>query len=109
MRTAFKRVGERWTIRKDPDAILDYGIRLADWLPPGDSLPGDPSPSWEVSAGLTIVLDDDGKPTTAYQDGVAYVLLSGGVLGKREWARCTWNTRGRRREQQTLYFVIADH
>jgi hypothetical protein len=109
MRTAFRLIGQRWTIRKDPDAILDYGIRLADWLPPGDSLPGDPKPEWEISDGLAFVLDDLGDPTVAYQGGIAYVLLAGGVRGRREWARCTWNTKGRRREQRTLFFIIDDN
>lgn len=106
----FRLIGKRWTIAKDPDAVLDYGVRLADWLPPGDSLPANPEPSWEVSEGLVIPRDPvSNELAVAYQDGVAFVLLSGGRRGVREWARCTWNTKGRRREQQTLHFVMTDN
>ena len=93
----FQLVRGRYVISKHPQAKLDYGIRLSRWLLPGDSLPANPTPVWTKSAGLTL-------HSSTLIDGVAYALISGGVVGAEEWASCTWTTAAGRVEIQTLWF-----
>lgn len=54
---------------KDPDAVLDYQISWADWLPDGDTIE---TSEWETVDGITI--ETDSATSTA-----ATVWLSGGT------------------------------
>lgn len=104
---SFQLTGTGWTIDKDPVDILDYGIELQYWLEPGDSLPSPVTPFWTlpVGSGLTIVTQE------VVQDPVygpiAYVLLSGGVLGALESAICVWVTANGLQKKQTLFFNMV--
>lgn len=88
-------------IDKHRTSALDYGLNLADWLKPTDTLPADPAPVWEVSDGFT-------KGEESYIDGVAYVALENGpAVGTLGWAECTWNTTQGRREVKRVFFNMV--
>lgn len=83
------------TIRKDPDAVLTYGIAWGDWLA-GRTLS---TAAWTVPAGLVKgvesinaapLVDDDG---TSHAAGtVALVKLSGGTAGLSYTVSCRVTT-----------------
>lgn len=102
----FTLVSGRWFIDKAPASQLDYGIRLRRWLATGDGITADAQAVWTVSDGLTLA------SSQVVQDAVlgpiAYVRLSGGVLGSQEWARCVWTTNLGQTEQLTLNFNMIE-
>lgn len=99
--------GGQWTIPKDKDSKLDYGIRLGAWLTAGDSISTTVAPVWTLSANLQklaegTVVDPQFGPT-------AFIKLGGGgEVGTTEWARCHWTTTQGREEEQTLYFTMVE-
>lgn len=59
-------------MRKDPDAVLDYGIDWKAWLVPGDTIT---ESSWEVTdGGSALVIDSEFSDST-----VTGLWLSGGT------------------------------
>ena len=63
-----------FSVLKDPDAVLDYSINWAPWLPDGDTIA---TSTWIVTGpDSTLAEDSSSKSTT-----VTTVWLSGGTLG----------------------------
>jgi hypothetical protein len=58
--------------KKDPDAVLDYGIDWSDWLYSSDVIS---TSTWTVPAGITQ--DDESKGDTS-----TIIWLSGGTAGE---------------------------
>jgi hypothetical protein len=64
----------KWTIDKDPDAVLDYSLDWVDWLATGDSLA---TSAWAADTGLSV----DVSPAPTIVGTVTTVWLSGGTAG----------------------------
>lgn len=87
------------TIKKDPNAILDY--------------------TWDWTAYLALITDTIASVTFVLSSGITKVsssftstkvtaFLSGGVVGAAEYATCRIVTTGGRTDDRTIYFKIAD-
>jgi hypothetical protein len=74
----FRKDREGAFIVKDPQSTLDYSIDWQDWLENSDNITNS---TWTIST-----FTDDENPieeeTSAYVNGVATILLSGGTDGK---------------------------
>ncbi len=57
----------------DPEAVLDYGLKLADWLK-GDTLSAS---SWFVPSGITEAL-----PAPSFTNTITTIWISGGTPGQ---------------------------
>jgi hypothetical protein len=87
------------TLKKDPDAILDYTV---DWGPYLTAL-GDviTSVTWVLSSGLTEVSQQNTSTT-------ATAFVSGGVLGDTETLTCRIVTAGGRTDDRTIPIKIVN-
>lgn len=63
-------------LTKDPNAVLDYGIRWTDWLVSGDSIS---TSTWAIDVAPDASLTID---SSSIVDGVPTVWLSGGTAGE---------------------------
>lgn len=100
----FRLINGKYVIEKnvvDPTTShLDYGVNMAKWLLPGDSLAGGAAvpPVWTCSADMEVI-------SSSVVGTAAMAYIEGGTLGKESWARVAWTTSQGRREAQTIYFV----
>jgi hypothetical protein len=83
---------------KDPDAELDYGFDLSDWLATGESLA---SVVWDVPTGLTNE-NEDLTATTAV------VWLSGGTVGNVYQVSCEFTTDDSRVDERSFRIYVAE-
>lgn len=98
------------TVRKDPDAVLDYHVVWADWLGT-DTIA---SSTWDVQAGLT--LDSSAVNVGSVTiDGTSYAAntvttawLSGGTASTRYSVRNRITTTGGRTEDRTFYVYVTE-
>lgn len=105
--SGFQLIGGQYTISKDPDSKLDYGIRLGAWLVAGDSISPSVVPVWVISDDLQKLAE--GVFTDPTYGPTAFIKLGGGgARGTTSWARCHWTTTQGREEEQTLYFRMVD-
>ena len=88
------------TIKKDPNAVLDYSVDLTAWLAliPGDAVA---SKVITVSGGLT-------KGAESFTGNSVSVFVSGGVLGATEWINFRYTTTNGRTDERTVFLLIAD-
>jgi hypothetical protein len=86
-------------MRKDPQAVLDYGVNWGTWLADGETIT---TSTWEVTpTGLTV--DSDTADTTT-----ATIWLSGGVAGTRYAATNHIATSQGRQDQRTIHIDVAN-
>lgn len=83
---------------KDPDAVLDYGIDWADWVPSSDSIV---SSSWSAPVGITV--DSD-----SLNDTVCVVWLSGGTVGQIYEVTCHITTDDGREDDRSLLIKVVE-
>lgn len=60
------------SVRKDPQAVLDYGFDWSIWLAAGETIG---TSSWTVEAGIT-------KDSDTKDDTTTTIWLSGGTAGE---------------------------
>lgn len=89
----------RYTIRKDPNATLDYPFDWTAYL----ALISDTivDVEWVLSAGLTLVEED-----SFFTDTLAVGVVSGGVLDAVETLTCRITTAGGRIDDSTIHLRI---
>jgi hypothetical protein len=90
-------VGSSNRFRKDPDAIVDFGVPWAAWLV-SDTITAS---AWLVPTGITSVLQTN--TTTS-----ATIWLSGGTVGTEYALRNRITTVGGRTQDQTIYVTIEE-
>lgn len=96
-------VGDKPTIVKDPNAVLDYTLDWTDWLA------GITDTIATATAALTggLVLDD-----ITHDDTTVTLWLSGGTVGSTGSARVRITTVGTgarpRTDDRTVYFKIKE-
>jgi hypothetical protein len=90
------------SIRKDPDAVLDYTFNWADYLQPtADTIA---SVAWvtPTAPGSITVVSSSSTPTTAT------AFVSGGVLGQKEVLTCRITTTGGRVDDRSVLLRIVE-
>lgn len=85
-------------VTKDPNAVLDYGVRWTPWLVTGETISAS---SWVVPAGLTADSDDHDDTTTR-------VWLRGGTAGASYVITNHIVTTAGREDDRSLLIVVDD-
>lgn len=85
--------------RKDPDAVLDYGLDWTDWLASGEAITAS---AWEAVPG-TISL---ANPT--FSDEATKVWVSGGTDGEAYFLTNRITTSDNRTDDRTIGIVVAE-
>lgn len=96
----FELIFGKWTIDKDPEAELSYGIDWTPWLAPGDSVA---SVIWTVAGTLVNV-------TSQLVGNVTYIRLRAGTLGEAPMPSARGKittTLSAEIQPQTLYFNMV--
>ena len=83
---------------KDPDAILEYGFDLTDWLVDSDTIA---NASWTVPTGLT-------KGTETKTDTITTVVISGGTAGNEYKITDRITTTAGRVDDRSIMIVVAE-
>lgn len=95
--TTFRIIAGRLVIEKDPDAVLDYGFNLVDWL----EEVSDTLDSLQVT-GVGVTVD------SSFISGTRIVaFISGGVVGEPASATFRYTTTGGRTDDRTMHFRIT--
>lgn len=85
-------------MRKDPQAVLDYGTNWADWLTDAETIV---ESTWEVTpAGLTV--DSD-----TFDPTLTTIWLSGGEVGVRYSVTNHITTSQGRQDDRTFHIDVA--
>lgn len=96
----FELIGDKPTIIKDPEAILDYTIDLAAWLaeisPPTDTIIGATA---TVAGGITL-------ESLTHTDTTITIWLGGGTIGGTASAVIHFVTSQNREDDRTLFFKM---
>lgn len=102
----FQLNGNKPTILKDPDAILDYTLRLGVWLGyEGDTL---------VSFDTEIVAAENDMVSAVQVDDAEIqgenivVWVSGGTPGRTQGVTIRFTTAGGRTDDRTLWFRVRE-
>ena len=91
----------KWTIDKDPDAVLDYSIDWTNWLETADALS---TSAWVAETGLTV----DASPAPSILGGVTTVWLSGGSAGQKYEVTNSIVTTGGRADDRTFVVNVLE-
>ncbi len=83
---------------KDPQAVLDYKIDLADWLQPAETIT---LVTATASVGLTV--DSTSSDATG-----AIAWVSGGTHGENYELTISWQTNQGRTDEQTLLILCRN-
>lgn len=85
------------TIKKDPDAVLDYTFNWADYLAVLD----------DALAEVEFILDADMQQTlVTFTDTTATVWIGGGVLDRTHRVTCRITTQGGRIDDRSIFLKI---
>ena len=94
----------KYTILKDPDAVLDYPFNYTDWLEEiADTIQtasASVTGSIEVASPDDLPVDDDGKIVTP--------MVSGGLNGETCSLTVHIETVGGRQDARTIYLKIKE-
>jgi hypothetical protein len=93
----YKWIDGKLTITKDPDAVLDYGIDLVDWLNNGDALDSVSGIELGITASNTRV---DGTQVLSQ--------ISGGAVGEDASFTFRFVTTSGLIDDRTIYFNIQE-
>ncbi len=66
------------TFKKDPDAILDYGVDWSSWLQTGEAIT---TSTWIVEGDITVGDGSNGAPVPSKTTTATTVWLLGGTPG----------------------------
>lgn len=91
---------------KDPDATLDYGFDLSDWLATGETVS---SVVWTVPAGVTKDTGFPGFASGEFNDGTnILVAISGGTAAAEYDISAAFTTSAGRTDERTLRLKVAE-
>ena len=91
-------VGTRVTIKKDPNATLDYPFNWSDWLTAiSDTIA---SVTWTLDTSLTLV-------SSSFTAVTATAFISGGTAGTTVSVACKITTAGGRIDERTIWLKIV--
>lgn len=96
--TGFELIGDKPTIVKDPDAVLDYVVDFTEWL----------ANESDAIASHTIKTLSVTKNSSYQSGGKVVVWISGGEAGKPASATVQITTTGGRTDERTIYFKIRE-
>jgi len=89
-----------FSMTKDADAVLDYGINWAAWLGVDTIVDS----TWEVTGpDADLVIDSESESTT-----VTVVWLSGGTTGAKYTVTNHITTAGGREDDRSIEFKIQE-
>lgn len=88
----------RYTIKKDPNAVLDYSWDWTAWL---DAIPDTINSVTVTGQGINI-------DSTMVIGKVVTSFISGGTIGDTAKATCHIVTTGGRQEDRSIYFNILE-
>ena len=98
MITTYENKNGKMTILRDPNAVLDYGVELVDWLTDiTDTLQSVTT----IAVGVTA--DSSGIDGT-----ICYAWVSGGTLGQTASLTFRFVTVGGRTDDRTIYFNMKE-
>lgn len=83
---------------KDPQAILDYEIDWAAWLPAGDTII---AAAWTATTGITM-------DSSTFTDTKATVWLSGGTENATYNLTCHIVTAASREDERTIRLTVSN-
>ena len=83
---------------KDPQAVLDYEIDWAAWLPAGDTIT---ATTWTATTGIAMV-------SNTFTDTKATVWLSGGTENVTYNLTCHITTAAGREDDRTIYVRVTN-
>ena len=86
------------SVKKDPQAVLDYGFDWSDWLAVGETVS---TSSWVVEAGITKDSDTNDSTTTT-------VWLSGGTAGEDYTVTNTIVTSASRTDERSIIVFVRE-
>lgn len=99
--TEFTFSAGKWTIDRDPNAVLDYKVDLTEWLDAqSDSL----VTAVEVAAKTVGVTVD----SVTIVGKTIVMWISGGTVGEPASATTRFTTAGGRTDDRTLFFKIKE-
>lgn len=98
MIVTFEDKNGKATIIRDPDAVLDYGIDLTDWL-------ADIS---DTLASLVTVPDGVTVDSSGIDGAICYAWVSGGTVGQPASLTFRFTTTGGRTDDRTIYFNMRE-
>lgn len=87
---------------KDPDAVLDYTVSWAEWLPDNDTI---------TASTFTVMSDDDDAVTvddTSFNATTTTVWLSGGKTGEKYTVTNHITTAAGRQDDRSLTLTIKE-
>lgn len=93
----YRLIDGKLTIIKDPNAVLDYGIDLVDWLNNSDSLAS--------VTGIAVGITADNVRILGSQ---VLANISGGTVGEEASYTFRFTTAGGMIDDRTIYFDIQD-
>jgi len=85
-------------IKKDPRAVLDYGLSWSDWLDEDEHITG---ATWTIPDGITKTSDQTGSENVV-------VWLSGGTLGDAYEVSCRIETSKGRTDSRSFTIIMGD-
>lgn len=89
----------RPTIKKDPDATLDYTFNWIDYLAALD----------DAIASVEFILDEGLLQTlVSFSDMTATVWISGGIVGQTHRVTCRITTQGGRIDDRSIFLKIKN-
>jgi uncharacterized membrane protein len=98
--TAFTFSAGKWTIDKDPDAELDYVLKMAPWL---DKIPD----TFSLTVPAVIVAAVGVTAMSATYVGKTIVIwVHGGTAGSTGSVTIRFTTAGGRVDDRTVYFKV---
>ena len=86
------------SVKKDPQAVLDYGFDWSDWLAVGETVS---TSSWAVEAGITKDSDTNDSTTTT-------IWLSGGTAGEDYTVTNTIVTSASRTDERSIIVFVRE-
>jgi len=99
--TEFTFSSGKWTIDRDPNAILDYKVDLTDWL---DAQTDTLLTAVEVADRTVGVVVD----SVTIVGKTIVVWVSGGTTGQPASATIRFTTAGGRTDDRSLFFKIRE-
>lgn len=93
----YSQIGvKRPSIRKDPDAVLDYTFDWSDWL---EGVSDSISTASVTASGATV-------ESSSHANGLVTAWVSGGTDGTTASVTCRIVTADGRTEDRTIYLIV---
>lgn len=89
---------KRQTIRKDPDAKLDFGFDWSSWLATGETITAS---AWTVPTGIT-------EESKSFSSTATLIWLSGGTAGASYTLQNQITTSASRIDERSFVVMVAE-